>query len=119
VASAVGMLRIRTFGPTREYMPRDSLARSHLETLERHFPGTVTMTELHEGPPESTKSLPVLRHIAALQEEMERSPLEVRTESEANLVNALHQPFVTDDPHPYSHSRDQRVLSHLHVLRDS
>ena len=37
--SAVGVLRIRTFGPTREYMPRDSLARRSLEALEKHFPG--------------------------------------------------------------------------------
>jgi hypothetical protein len=119
VLSAVGILRIRTFGPTREYMPRDSLARRHLETLERHFPGTVTMTVLYDGPPESTKSLPVLRHIAALQEEMERSPLVVRTESEANLVKALHKTFATDDPNPYSLPDDQEMVSQLLFLGDS
>src|SRR5262249_45301675 len=61
--SAIGILRIRTFGPTREYMPADSLARRDLAALEQHFPGTVTMTVLYDGVPGSTKSLPILRHM--------------------------------------------------------
>ncbi len=117
--SAVGVLRIRTFGPTREYMPPDSLSRRHLEALEQHFPGTVTMTVLYDGPPESTKSLPVLRHIAALQEEMERDPLVVRTASEVDLVKSLHKTFVSDDPHPYRLPDDQEMVSQLLFLGDS
>src|SRR4029450_11198228 len=35
--SLIGIFRIRTFGPTREYMPKDSLACVHLEALEQHF----------------------------------------------------------------------------------
>ena len=117
--SAVGMLRIRTFGPTREYMPRDSLARRSLEALEQHFPGTVTMTVLYDGPPESTKSLPVLRHMAALQEEMERDPLVVRTASEVDLVKELNKTFASDDPHPYRLPDDQEMVSQLLFLGDS
>src|SRR5436190_15285206 len=42
VLSAVGALFIRTYGSTREYMPRDGIARRHLEEIEKHFPGTTT-----------------------------------------------------------------------------
>jgi len=117
--SAVGVLRIRTFGPTREYIPRDSLARRSLEALEQHFPGTVTMTVLYDGPPESTKSLPVLRHMAALQEEMGRDPLVVRTASEVDLVKELNKAFASDDPHPYRLPHDQEMVSQLLFLGDS
>src|SRR5262249_35602695 len=110
---------IRTFGPTREYIPVDSLARRHLEALERHFPGTVTMTVLYDGDPGSTKSLPVLKHMAALQEEMQRDPLVVRTASIADLVKTLHKTFNSDDPTPYRLPDDQELVSQLMFLGDS
>jgi predicted RND superfamily exporter protein len=117
--SAIGILRIRTFGPTREYMPVDSLARRDLEALEQHFPGTVTMTVLYDGEPGSTKSLPVLRHMEALQEEMEQSPLVVRTASVADLVKTLHKTFNSDDPKPYRLPDTQELVSQLLFLGDS
>jgi predicted RND superfamily exporter protein len=119
LVSAVGILRIRTFGPTREYMPVDSQARHDLEALEKHFPGTVTMTVLYDGEPGSTKSLPVLRHMVALQEEMERSPLVVRTASVADLVKTLHKTFNADDPTPYRLPDTQELVSQLLFLGDS
>jgi uncharacterized protein len=118
VISAIGILRIRTFGPTREYMPADSLARRHLEALERHFPGTVTLTVLYDGAPSSTKSLPVLQHMVALQEEMGRSPLVVRTASVADLVKTLHKTFNADDP-TYRLPDTQELVSQLLFLGDS
>lgn len=117
--AAAGIARIRTFGPTREYMPADSLARRHLEALERHFPGTVTMTVLYDGEPRSTTSLPVLRHMAALQAELERDPLVVRTASEADLVKTLHKVFNADDPSPYRLPDTQELASQLLFLGDS
>jgi predicted RND superfamily exporter protein len=117
--AAAGIARIRTFGPTREYMPTDSLARRHLEALERHFPGTVTMTVLYEGEPRSTTSLPVLRHMAALQAELERDPLVVRTASEADLMKTLHKVFNADDPSPYRLPDTQELASQLLFLGDS
>jgi uncharacterized protein len=119
VVSAVGIFRIRTFGPTREYMPADSLARRDLEALERHFPGTVTLTVLYDGEPGSTKSLPVLRHMVSLQEEMERDPLVVRTASVADLVKTLHKTFNSDDPTPYRLPDTQELVSQLLFLGDS
>src|SRR5262249_12635419 len=56
VLSIVGIARIRTYGPTREYMPETSLPRIHLDELEKHFPGTVTMTVLYEGDQGAAKS---------------------------------------------------------------
>ncbi len=117
--SVLGMFRIRTFGPTREYMPRDSLARRHLEALERHFPGTVTMTVLYEGEPGSTKALPVLQHMAALQAELEHDPLVVRTASVADLVKTLHEVFNTEDPQPYRLPDSQELTSQLLFLGES
>src|SRR5262249_18660117 len=46
--AAVGALFIRTYGSTREYMPRDSMARIHLNEIEKHFPGTISMTILYQ-----------------------------------------------------------------------
>src|SRR5438094_141363 len=49
--AVAGALRIRTYGSARDYMPRGGVARTHLEAIERRFPGTVTMTGLDGGPP--------------------------------------------------------------------
>jgi predicted RND superfamily exporter protein len=117
--AAVGMTRIRTFGPTREYMPKDGLMRHHLEALEEHFPGTVTLTILYEGEPGSTKSLPVLRHMAALQAELERDPQVVRTASVADLVKTLHKVFNAEDPTPYRLPDTQELTSQLLFLGES
>jgi predicted RND superfamily exporter protein len=117
--AAVGMTRIRTFGPTREYMPEDSLARRHLEALEQHFPGTVTLNVLYQGEPGSTKSLPVLQHMAALQAELQRDPLVVRTASVADLVKTLHEVFNAEDPTPYRLPDTQELTSQLLFLGDS
>src|SRR5689334_21641897 len=43
VVAAVGAAFIRTYGSTREYMPRNSMARIHLAEIEKHFPGTFSM----------------------------------------------------------------------------
>jgi predicted RND superfamily exporter protein len=117
--SAVGILRIRTFGPTREYLPRDSMERRHLEALEQHFPGTVTLTVLYDGPPQSTTQLPVLQHMAALQDELQRDPLVVRTASVADLVKTLHSIFNGDDPTPYRLPDTQELTSQLLFLGES
>jgi len=117
--AALGMTRIRTFGPTREYMPEESLARQHLDALERHFPGTVTLNVLYQGEPGSTKSLPVLRHMAAMQAELERDPLVVRTASAADLVKTLHEVFNAEDPTPYRLPDSQELTSQLLFLGDS
>lgn len=117
--AVVGILRIRTFGPTREYMPKDSLAREHLEALEQHFPGTVTLTVLYDGPPASTTSLPVLRHMAALQDELQRDPLVVRTAAVADLVKKLHEVFNSEDPAPYRLPDTQELTSQLLFLGES
>jgi hypothetical protein len=117
--SFVGIARLRTFGPTREYMPKNSLPRRHLEAIERHFPGTVTMTILYEGPGGSTKTVPVLRHMAALQQELERNPLVLRTGSFADIVKMLHKTFASDAPDPYRIPDDQELVSQLVFLGDS
>lgn len=117
--AVVGIFRIRTFGPTREYMPKNSLAREHLEALEQHFPGTVTLTVLYDGPPASTTSLPVMQHMAALQDELQRNPLVVRTESVADLVKKLHEIFNSEDPAPYRLPDTQDLTSQLLFLGES
>jgi predicted RND superfamily exporter protein len=117
--AVVGMTRIRTFGPTREYMPKSSLPRIHLEELEKHFPGTVTMTILYKGPPGSAKSVGVLKSLDALQRELEKNPLVLRTSSFADLVKTLHKTFASDAPDPYRIPDDQEVVSQLVFLGDS
>ncbi len=119
VMTLIGLFRIHTFGPTRYYLPKESLARRNLEAIERHFEGTVTMTILYEGQPESVKTLPVLQHMAALQEELAKDPLVLRTASLADLVKTLHKTFNADDPTPYRLPDDQQLVSQLMFLGDS
>jgi hypothetical protein len=117
--AVVGMTRIRTFGSTREYMPKSSLPRIHLEELEKHFPGTTTMTILYEGPPGSAKSVGVLKSLDALQRHLEQDPLVLRTASFADLVKTLHKTFASDAPDPYRIPDDQELVSQLVFLGDS
>ena len=119
LAAAVGALQIRTYGSTREYMARDSLPRLHLEEIERHFPGTVTMTVLYDGPPRSAEALDVLRHMEGLSAELERDPLVWRTASLVDLVKVLHRTFNSDDPNPYRLPDSQELASQLVFLGSS
>jgi predicted RND superfamily exporter protein len=117
--AVVGIARIRTFGPTREYMPKDSLPRRHLDAIQEHFPGTVSMTILYDGPEGSAKTVGVLQHIAAMQAELEKDPLVSRTASLADLVKTLHKTFASDAPNPYRIPDDQELVSQLMFLGDS
>jgi predicted RND superfamily exporter protein len=119
VLAAVGIARIRTFGSAREYMPRGSLPREHLEEIEKHFPGTATMTILYEGEDGAAKSVGLLQHMAALQDELAKSPIVLRTTSLADLVKTLHKTFAPDAPNPYRIPDDQELVSQLMFLGES
>lgn len=114
-----GAAQIRTYGATREYFADGSLPRRHLEAIERHFPATVTMTVLYEGPPDSVKSLDTLRHIDGLRAALEEDPLVWRTASLADLVKALHRTFNPDDPEPYRLPDTQALTAQLVYLGSS
>ena len=81
--------------------PGAAAPRGDRGALPRHGHDDV----LYEGEPGSTKSLPVLQHMAALQAELERDPLVVRTASVADLVKTLHKTFNADDPDPLPPAR--------------
>jgi hydrophobe/amphiphile efflux-3 (HAE3) family protein len=115
--AGVGALFIRTYGSTRDYLPRDSLMRRHLTEIEKHFPGTVSMTILWEGPPGSARTVGVVKH--ALQEELARDPLVLRTASLADLVKTLNRTFNPDEPHADRVPDDQELLAQLMYLGDS
>jgi hypothetical protein len=117
--AAVGACFIHTYGSTREYMPPDSLARIHLAEIEKHFPGTFTMNILYEGPPTSARTLAMIAHVDALEQEIARDPLVLRTASLADLVKVLHKTFNSDDPQPYRLPDDQETLAQLMFLGDS
>ncbi|MDX2169995.1 MAG: MMPL family transporter [Deltaproteobacteria bacterium] len=117
--AVAGATRIHTYGSTRDYLATGSLPRTHLEAIERHFPGTVTMTVLYDGPPGSAKSLEVLRHMDGLRTELERDPLVWRTASMVDLMKALHRTFNTEDANPYRLPDDQELASQLLYLGQS
>ena len=117
--AAAGALQIRTYGSTREYMARGSVPRVHLEAIEEHFPATVTMTVLYEGPPQSATTLDVLRHMEGLSAELARDPVVWRSASLVDLVKVLHRTFNTDDPNPYRLPDNQALLSQLVYLGSS
>lgn len=117
--AVLGALRVRTYGPTREYLAKGGLPRTHIEKIEEHFPGTTTMTILYEGSPGDAKRLAVLAHLDALRAEVERSPIVVRTASMVDLVKMLHATFNADAPDPYRLPGDQELVSQLLFLGDS
>lgn len=117
--AAAGAAQIRTYGPTREYMPKDSFQRRDLEALERHFPGTTTMTLLYEGEPGSATRVEVLRHMERLRAVLDADPLVVRTAALSDLIKTLHKTFNPDDPQPYRIPDSQELVSQLVFLGDS
>jgi predicted RND superfamily exporter protein len=119
VFGLVGAAQIRTYGPTREYMARDSRARLDLEAIERHFEGTTTMTLLYDGEAGSAKRLDVLTHMDRLTAMLATDPLVVRTSSLADLVKTLHETFNAEDPAPYRIPDSQELVSQLVFLGES
>ncbi len=119
LVAAAGAAQIRTYGSTREYMARGSLPRRHREEIELHFPGTVTMTVLYDGPPQSATALDVLRHMEGLRAELERDPLVWRTASLVDLVKILHRTFNTGDGDSYRLPDSQELVSQLVYLGSS
>jgi hypothetical protein len=117
--AAVGMTQVHTYGSTREYLPHESLARRNLEAIEKHFEGTVTMTILYQGPAGSARTLPVISHMAALEDELARDPLVLRVSSLADLVKTLHEVFNREDPEPYRVPDTQELLAQLMFLGES
>lgn len=119
VLAAVGIASIRTYGSSREYMAKGSFPRANLEQIERYFQGTVTFTVLYKGPQFGMNQMAVLKHIDALQREMEKSPLVWRTSSLVDLVKAIHQTFNSQSPDPYRIPDDQQMLSQLMFFGES
>jgi predicted RND superfamily exporter protein len=117
--SAVGTAMIRTYGSTSEYLPADSLARRDLAAVEEHFPGTVTMTLLWEGEPGSARTVGVLQHQAALQDELAKDPLVLRTASLADLVKTLNKTFDAENPDAYRVPDSQELVAQLMFLGES
>src|SRR5262249_47625391 len=89
--AVAGAARIRTYGPPGEYLATGGLPRRHLDVIEQHFPATVTMNILYDGPPDSVKSLAALRHMDGLRAALEQDPLVWRTASLADLIKTLHR----------------------------
>jgi len=119
VLAVTGALQIRTYGSSREYMASGGLPRTHLDEIDRHFPGTVTMTMLYEGPRESAKSLEVLRHMDGLRAELESDPLVWRTASLVDIVKIMHSIFNPDVPDPYRLPDDPQLAAQLVYLGSS
>lgn len=119
VLALAGAAQIRTYGPTREYMPEDSLARRDLEALERHFRGTTTMTLLYEGEAGSAKRADVLAHMERLRAVLDADPLVVRTSTLSDLVKTLHRTFNPEDADPYRVPESQELISQLVFLGES
>lgn len=119
LVAAAGAAQIRTYGPTREYMPKDGMARMDLEALERHFPGTTTMTLLYEGEAGIAKRADVLAHMERLRSIIDADPLVVRTSALSDLVKTLHRTFNPEDPRPYRVPESQELISQLVFLGES
>ncbi|MFM8412657.1 MAG: efflux RND transporter permease subunit, partial [Alphaproteobacteria bacterium] len=119
ILALVGATRLRTYGPTLEYMAKGGIPRTHLEKILEHFPGTTTMTVLYEGKPGDAKSVGLLENMDGLRAEIEKNEIVVKTNSLVDLVKMLHKTFAADSPVPYSLPHDQELVAQLLFLGDS
>jgi hypothetical protein len=93
VWATAGAPRLRPAGSTREYLPRGHELTRDLETIQAHFPGTVAMGILFDGPPGSATVLATLRAIERLERALATDPNVARTASLAGLVAQLNAVF--------------------------
>lgn len=117
--AGAGAAQIRTYGSTRDYFAAGSLPRVHLDEIEKHFPATVTMSVLYEGPAESVRSLEALRHMEGLSAALQQDPLVWRTASLADLMKMLHRTFNPDAPDSYRLPDTQELTTQLAYLGSS
>jgi predicted RND superfamily exporter protein len=93
VVAAAGVPRIRPGGSTREYLPAGHAVTHDLEAIRSHFPGTVSMTILFDGPPGAATAPETLAGIARLARALRTDPNVARTASLVDLVEELHAVF--------------------------
>jgi uncharacterized protein len=92
--AGVGLTRLRPAGSTRQYLPAGHRVTRDLDAIAAHFPGTVPMTILFEGPPGSATAPATLAAVDRLATRLASEPEVARTASLADLVKQLHAVFV-------------------------
>ncbi len=93
VVSVWGAMHLRPWASLREYLLAGSRGRIDLEVIQRHFPGTNTMTVLVEGPPGAAQSPAVVQFLDGLGAELRADPTVTTTASMADLVRFIRGVF--------------------------
>ncbi len=93
LVSLYGMSLVQTGTTDRNYMPRGSTALRYWNTIDEHFPGTVTFGVLLSGGPGSMNTGPAVRLMQDLQAEMAKDSYVLRTASFADLLAAVYRVF--------------------------
>ena len=96
VWAVAGLPRVRPAGSMTDDLPQTSPAVQDMNEVRRHFPGTVTMTVLFEGPPGSATALETLRGIEALTQAVASEPAVARVDSLVGLVEQIHRAFAPE-----------------------
>jgi predicted RND superfamily exporter protein len=91
--AVAGVPRLRTAGPVREYLPKGHAVTRDLEVVRAHFPGTVALGILFEGPPGSATTPEALSAMDRLARALAAHPNVARTASLADLVKELNAVF--------------------------
>jgi hypothetical protein len=117
VVAGLGALQIRPWSSLREYLLPGSRGRRDLQTIERHFAGTNTMTILVEGDPGSAQSPVVVRFVDGLAAELRADAGVATTTSLADLIRFIRRVF---DPESGGElPEDARTLAQLVYLGSS
>jgi predicted RND superfamily exporter protein len=92
--AGIGVTHLHAAGSTRRYLPAGHRVTRDLDAITAHFPGTVPMTILFEGPPGSATAPATLGAVDRLATRLGSEPDVARTASLADLVKQLHAVFV-------------------------
>jgi predicted RND superfamily exporter protein len=118
VAAIAGYPRLTSDIDAKTYWSEQSRIGHDLRIFERHFPSTITLTVLLEGPPGSMRTPEAIAVMTGLQQAMAADPDVGRTSSVADIVRRTYEVFSPEDagtPMPM----DSALIGQLFMLADS
>jgi predicted RND superfamily exporter protein len=116
--SVLGYPRLTSDIDAKTYWSETTRIGHDLRVFERHFPGTITLTILLEGPPGSMRTPEAIAVMTGLQQAMAADPDVGRTSSVADIVRRTYEVFAPEEAGT-GLPMDPALIGQLFMLADS